>query len=215
MTELNKRLSTSLILGLIFFFSFVNDIILIFVLLIIFFQLYFEFYSIIVKIFSKKKKSIIFFVLILILIYLLTFVLCVALNFSDKQNNNFVVLTMIISICIASDIGGYLFGKIFKGKKLTKISPKKTYSGLVGAYSLSIFFPTLIFNNFFSLYYIIMFSIIVSTVSQSGDLFISYLKRKAKIKDTGKFLPGHGGLLDRLDGIIFSIPLGLTINFYI
>ena len=211
MSELNKRLSTSLILGLIFFFSFVNDIILIFVLLIIFFQLYFEFYSIIVKIFSKKKKSIIFFVLILILIYLLTFVLCVAINFSDKQNNNFVVLTMIISICI----GGYLFGKIFKGKKLTKISPKKTYSGLVGAYSLSIFFPTLIFNNFFSLYYIIMFSIIVSTVSQSGDLFISYLKRKAKIKDTGKFLPGHGGLLDRLDGIIFFIFLGLTINFYI
>ena len=93
--------------------------------MIIFFQLYFEFYSIIVKIFSKKKKSIIFFVLILILIYLLTFVLCVAINFSDKQNNNFVVLTMIISICIASDIGGYLFGKIFKGKKLTKISPKK------------------------------------------------------------------------------------------
>ena len=121
---------------------------------------------------------------------------------------------MSISICIASDIGGYLFGRIFKGKKLTKISPKKTYSGLLGAYILAILTTSLIFNNFFSSYYIIMFSVIVSTVSQLGDLFISYLKRKAKVKDTGKFLPGHGGLLDRLDGIIFAIPLALIFNLY-
>tara|TARA_B100000941_G_scaffold274163_1_gene235083 strand:- start:3867 stop:4271 length:405 start_codon:yes stop_codon:yes gene_type:complete len=132
----------------------------------------------------------------------------------NKQNNNFIILIMTISVCISSDIGGYTFGRIFKGKKLTKISPRKTYSGLVGAYILSVLSSSLVFYNHFEIYYIIIFTIIVSTVSQFGDLFISYLKRKAKIKDTGKFLPGHGGLLDRLDGIIFAIPFALAFNLF-
>ena len=214
MGELNKRLITSFILGLIFFFSIISEIILIFVLIIIFIQLYFEFYSLINRILSYKRKFLLFFISFLILIYVSIFILCIAVNFLDRQNNNFFILMMSISVCISSDIGGYIFGKLFKGKKLTSISPKKTYSGLFGAYILSMLSSYLIFYNFFSLKYIIIFSLIVSTVSQSGDLFISYLKRKAKLKDTGKFLPGHGGLLDRFDGIIFAIPFALALSIY-
>ena len=214
MGELNKRLITSFVLGVIFFFSILSEVILIFVLIIIFIQLYFEFYSLINKILSKKQRFFLFFISFLILIYIFIFILCIAVNFLDKQNNNFFILMMSISVCIASDIGGYVFGKFFKGKKLTSISPKKTYSGLFGAYILSVMSSYLIFYNFFSLNYIITFSVIVSTVSQSGDLFVSYLKRKAKVKDTGEFLPGHGGLLDRLDGILFAIPFALALSLY-
>ena len=214
MGELNKRLITSFVLGVIFFFSILSEVILIFVLIIIFIQLYFEFYSLINKILSKKQKFLLFLISFLILIYIFIFILCIAINFLDKQNNNFFILMMSISVCIASDIGGYVFGKFFKGKKLTSISPKKTYSGLFGAYILSVMSSYLIFYNFFSLNYIITFSVIVSTVSQSGDLFVSYLKRKAKVKDTGEFLPGHGGLLDRLDGILFAIPFALALSLY-
>ena len=214
MGELNKRLITSFILGVIFFFSILSEVILIFVLIIIFIKLYFEFYSLINKILSKKQKFLLFLISFLILIYIFIFILCIAINFLDKQNNNFFILMMSISVCIASDIGGYVFGKFFKGKKLTSISPKKTYSGLFGAYILSVMSSYLIFHNFFTLNYIITFSVIVSTVSQSGDLFVSYLKRKAKLKDTGEFLPGHGGLLDRLDGILFAIPFALALSLY-
>ena len=215
MNELSKRLITSFVLGLIFFFSIINQIILILVLLIIFFQLYYEFFYILNKLISYKKKNLLYFGLLIILIYILTFILSIAFILLDKQNNNFIMLIMTISVCIASDIGGYTFGRIFKGKKLTRISPRKTYSGLVGAYILSVISSSLIFYEYFSIYYIIIFTIIISTVSQIGDLFISYLKRKAKIKDTGKFLPGHGGLLDRLDGIIFSIFFLLIINLFL
>jgi len=116
----------------------------------------------------------------------------------------------VISICFFTDIGGYLFGKILGGKKLTKISPNKTISGTIGSF-ITCILPLLIFLNLgyldlkFSLINII-FCLLVSLISQLGDLFISYLKRKAKIKDTGKILPGHGGVLDRVDGIIFAVP---------
>ena len=116
--------------------------------------------------------------------------------------------------CIASDIGGYVFGKIFKGPKLTKISPNKTVSGSIGSFilscltfSISIYFFTNSLN-----YMILLVGIITSLGCQLGDLFFSFLKRKAKIKDTGNFFPGHGGVLDRLDGIFLGIPAGfLTI----
>ena len=116
----------------------------------------------------------------------------------------------VISICFFTDIGGYLFGKILGGKKLNKISPNKTISGTIGSF-ITCILPLLIFLNLgyldlkFSLINII-FCLLVSLTSQLGDLFISYLKRKAKIKDTGKILPGHGGVLDRVDGIIFAVP---------
>jgi phosphatidate cytidylyltransferase len=121
----------------------------------------------------------------------------------------------LFSICICSDVGGLLFGKIFKGKKLTKISPNKTISGSVGSFILSLclvpIFYFLLIDQFSNLLDLILLAIIVSFLCQLGDLFISLLKRKAKVKDTGDILPGHGGLLDRIDGMILAIPLGMFI----
>ena len=117
----------------------------------------------------------------------------------------------VLSICICSDIGGYIIGKKVGGKKLTKISPNKTISGSLGSFCFSML-PLLVFNNFdkfeYSLYSIdnFLFCLKVSLVCQLGDLFVSYFKRKAKVKDTGRILPGHGGMLDRIDGIIFAVP---------
>ena len=116
----------------------------------------------------------------------------------------------IISICFFTDIGGYIFGKIIGGKKLTKISPKKTISGSVGSFIFSVL-PLIIFTNINNFKFDIdfnnlLFCLLISLICQLGDLFISLLKRKVQIKDTGKILPGHGGILDRVDGIIFAIP---------
>ena len=121
-----------------------------------------------------------------------------------------VFFLFILSICFFSDVGGYVIGKLIGGKKLTKISPNKTISGSIGSFSFSVF-PLLLFYNYNQYEYFfsinnLLFCLIISLVCQLGDLFISYLKRKAKIKDTGFILPGHGGLLDRVDGIIFAVP---------
>ena len=122
----------------------------------------------------------------------------------------------LIIICIFTDTGGYIFGKIFKGPRLTKISPKKTYSGVVGSFLISLLFG-LIYIKYLGQkgkilletdsIFIILLILFISLVSQIGDLIISYFKRKAKLKDTGKILPGHGGILDRIDGIIFVMPI--------
>ena len=128
-------------------------------------------------------------------------------NFIEKR----LYLYLIITICVSTDIGGYVFGKIFKGKKLTKLSPKKTYSGMIGSFILSFLSVLLFFKNFYDIYFLIIFSLSISSISQIGDLFISLLKRKAKIKDSSSILPGHGGLLDRFDGLIFAIPIGTII----
>ena len=116
-------------------------------------------------------------------------------------------------ISIASDIGGLVIGKTFKGKKLTKISPKKTISGSIGSFIFSfILIPFFIsYFNYHSILSIFLITFLISFTSQIGDLFISYLKRKAKVKDTSDLLPGHGGFLDRIDGIIFSVPIGLLL----
>ena len=122
-------------------------------------------------------------------------------------------ILFLLFICIFTDIGGYVFGKIIGGKKLTKISPNKTYSGLVGSFILPFIIGYLYYysqDNLKSIDINILFLIfMVSFISQIGDLFISFLKRRAKIKDTGSFLPGHGGILDRIDGILFALPLGI------
>ena len=125
----------------------------------------------------------------------------------------------ILSICFFSDIGGYIIGKLIGGKKLTKISPNKTISGSIGSFSFSIL-PLLFFYNYNQYEYFLslnnlLFCLILSLVCQSGDLFISYLKRKAKIKDTGFILPGHGGLLDRVDGLIFAVPFAYLLFKFI
>ena len=131
-----------------------------------------------------------------------------AYNLRTYAGLNFFLFIILISIF--TDIGGYIVGKTLGGPKLTKISPNKTISGTLGSFIFSII-PLFIF---FYLGYLdikininnIIFCLLVSLVSQLGDLFISYLKRKADIKDTGKMLPGHGGILDRVDGIIFAVP---------
>ena len=125
----------------------------------------------------------------------------------------------IISICFFTDIGGYVFGKIIGGKKLSKISPNKTISGTVGSFMMSIVPYILILNfNYLDLdhnFNNIIFCLFVSLISQLGDLFVSFIKRKAKIKDTGNLLPGHGGVLDRLDGIIFAVPFSYILLKFI
>ncbi len=141
-----------------------------------------------------------------------------------RNITGFKYFLLIVLICIFTDIGGYIFGKSFKGPKLTKISPNKTYAGTFGGFLLAVV-ASLIYSNFinlapwshFPLKFLelnenyettfLIFVLIISLVSQIGDLIISYFKRLAKIKDTGKIIPGHGGLLDRIDGLIFAIPI--------
>ena len=130
-------------------------------------------------------------------------------------------LIFVILICIFTDIGGYIFGNIFKGPKLTKISPKKTYSGVIGSFLLSLIFTNLFLQfssnvqNFEFTIKMFLFILLVSFVCQIGDLIISYFKRKSKMKDTGTIIPGHGGILDRIDGVIFALPFSyvLFLNF--
>ena len=124
--------------------------------------------------------------------------------------NEFLILLIITSICVLTDIGGYFFGKTFKGPKLTKYSPNKTYSGLIGSYLLPLifipFFLIFYLNNDIELFNLIFFIFLVSSVSQFGDIVISYFKRLSNMKDTGNIIPGHGGLLDRIDGMLFAFP---------
>ena len=136
----------------------------------------------------------------------------------DNETKNIIIFFGVLLISISTDIGGYVFGKIIKGPKLTHISPNKTYSGSIGGIFLTLvililysnifsrelnFFYKLYLNNFIYFLFII---ISASLISQIGDLIISFLKRKAKIKNTGKIIPGHGGILDRIDGMIFTFP---------
>ena len=133
-----------------------------------------------------------------------------------RNEGDYKIFLLILITCISTDIGGYVFGKILKGPKLTRISPNKTYAGMMGSFLLSIISASLYFNNlsFFSLsktngelgIQIMIFVLIISFVSQSGDLVISFFKRKSKIKNTSNIIPGHGGLLDRIDGMIFAFP---------
>ena len=134
--------------------------------------------------------------------------------FELREKYSFESFLVIIIVCIFTDIGGYVFGKTFKGPKLTKISPQKTYSGVIGSFLLSLI-AGLIFINYLSkdifnlnthALPVLLVILLISLTSQLGDLIISYFKRKAKLKDTGKILPGHGGLLDRIDGMIFVFP---------
>ena len=135
----------------------------------------------------------------------------------NEFDRDYFHLLLVIIICMSTDIGGYLFGNVFKGPKLTKISPKKTYSGVIGSFLLSIIFT----NLFLDIYLdektfkfskeMFIFILSVSFISQSGDIFVSYFKRKSKIQDTGNIIPGHGGILDRIDGMIFAFPFSYLV----
>jgi len=209
--ELIKRILTSLflviLLGLVFFYSYILIISLIIITIIS----WIEFQGLISRIITKKgfKFDVLKFsfkALSLFYLTLFSFLIFDAITYA----NTFLIIYLFL-ICIFSDIGGFVFGKIFKGKKLTKISPNKTISGSIGSFILSLFLVPFFFfySKNISLVDLIVISITVSFFCQLGDLFISYLKRKAKVKDTGDILPGHGGILDRIDGILFAVPVGL------
>jgi len=212
-SNIKKRILTSILLIALLIGMFFYSYIMIISLIIIAIISWIEFYALISKILKKnilKDKFFRFFYKALSLIYLSGLVYLIFAIESEYSNLKIYLLYSVI-VAILSDIGGLVCGKIFKGKKLTKISPNKTISGSIGSFM----FSTLLIPFFYkgqidqTLVNLFIITIIISLTSQLGDLFISLLKRKAKVKDTSDLLPGHGGVLDRIDGIIFAIPLGI------
>ena len=214
MSELNKRIVTSFFLILTLGISFLKIQILFFMLFFVNFFVLDEFYKIFIKIFLKNKFFQ-FLSMLFIVFYMITFSSIIFLFLINSFEINKIKILFILLICISTDIGGFLFGKLIGGKKLTKISPNKTYSGSLGSFILAIIVGYFFYYNHVDIklsdFNIFVFIIIISLISQSGDLIISYLKRAAKLKDTGSFLPGHGGILDRIDGILFALPIGVLL----
>ena len=202
--EFSKRIISSLVLIMVIVFFIVKGAIFLnlFILFCFLISLY-EWY--------KMKKNNFHYFIGIIFLFLSFYSVFRLTNFEVDYS----YFLLILIICISTDIGGYFFGKFFKGKRLTKISPNKTYSGVVGSFILSLvfsylflelttIFPYLKFNSINTLSFILL----ISLISQVGDITISYFKRKSKIKNTGNIIPGHGGLLDRIDGMIFAFPSG-------
>ena len=227
MSNLNKRILTSLPLSILAVYAVYNNVILILSLYIISAILIFEISNILKNIFKRNKiNSFIF--LNLFILYICLFALQIYFFLSGESENKQTVFLFILSICIFTDIGGYIFGNIFKGPKLTKISPNKTYAGMLGGFLLSLV-AALIFSEYQNIFSVIdylselkrnmliyvLIIVFISAISQIGDLAISYIKRLAKVKNTGKLLPGHGGLLDRFDGIIFAVPISYILIKYL
>ena len=212
-----KRTITSLVLISILFSMFISSMMMIIAIIIISTLSFYEFNRLFFNIF--KSISLKFLSSSLILLYLLSLVFIIfyieSVNILNPNYKLFFLYSVIISI--ASDLGGYFFGKLLKGKKLTKISPNKTVSGVIGAFIFSILIIPIFYTdlNFESTNLLFIATIFISLVSQLGDLFISFLKRLAKVKDTGNILPGHGGILDRVDGILFAAPVGLFLLDYL
>ena len=205
--NLKKRILTSIALFLLLFFAFINNYVLGYILMIIALFSVLEFFGI-TKIILKKQKIKKFFINLIFIFYISYFcTLLLTLSFSLYLK---ILIFVILLTCVASDIGGFTFGKIFKGPKLTKISPKKTVSGAIGSLIFSATFAPLLIYYLTKSFepYVIIVGLITSISCQIGDLFFSFLKRKSLLKDTGNFLPGHGGILDRFDGILLGMPLG-------
>ena len=212
-SNIKNRILTSILLFSLLIGMFYYSYIMIVSLIIIAIISWIEFYALISKIIKKnslKDKFLRFFYKTLSLFYLSGLVYLIFAIESDYSKLKIYLLYSIL-VAIMSDIGGLIFGKIFKGKKLTKISPNKTISGSIGSFIFSISLIPFFYKNQIdqTLLAIFLITIVISFTSQLGDLFISLLKRKAKVKDTSDLLPGHGGVLDRIDGIIFAIPLGI------
>ena len=214
--EFIKRLISSIILiPLVFFFIIKGSLLFNLFIFVCFLIISYEWHNM-----AKSKSYYIFGFLFIIFSFYSIYKIR---NFYPGEYNYFLLVFL---ICVSTDIGGYIFGKIFKGPKLTKFSPNKTYSGMFGAYFLSILIVLYFLNekliflnkNENSFFYNLVFILIVSTISQFGDILISYFKRLSNIKDTGKIIPGHGGLLDRVDGMIFAFPssyLILSTNLFL
>ena len=205
--ELKKRLFTSITLFFSLMIMFFSNLFFIFFLIIFLTLGIVEFLNLINKIHKNIFKKIISNTLFISYIFVLFSIL---LQFSVFYNLKIIIFTILL-ICISSDIGGYFFGKKLNGPKLTKISPNKTIAGSIGALFLSSL------TSIITISYLIneitfksfLLGIIISLGVQIGDIFFSFLKRRARLKDTGNILPGHGGILDRIDGIIIGMPLGL------
>ena len=198
---IQRILSSIILIPIALFFIIKGSFFLIFFLSICFFITSFEWYKM-----TKNKNYFLLGQIFLIVSFLSAFLL------RNIFLNDFI---LVILICISADIGGFVFGKLFKGPKLTKISPNKTYSGMIGSFFLSII-SALFYSNYYGLIYwtdnvLLITVILISSVSQIGDLTVSYFKRKSKIKNTGKIIPGHGGLLDRIDGMLFAIPFAFIL----
>jgi phosphatidate cytidylyltransferase len=200
--ELTKRILSSLILiPIALFFIIKGSFLFILFLFICFSLIIYEWHMM-----SKKKYYSIFGYIFLILSFYTIYRL--------RIDNDYSFLLFVTIICVSTDIGGYIFGKTFKGPKLTKFSPNKTYAGMLGGYLLSILTAIILTNFYFSeklLIKLLIFVFLISSISQLGDIIISYFKRISNIKDTGKIIPGHGGLLDRVDGMIFAFPFSYLI----
>ena len=217
--ELQKRIFTSFILTFVLLVClFLNKFSWLILVIITSIISFIEFNNLLKKIW-KKNKLLKYLINLIFFIYLLLFIYS-AFQIYQKSLTG---LIFVLMICIFSDIGGYTVGKIIGGKKLTKISPNKTISGTIGSFVFSLV-PLVIYlliyeitnNNDFkisNIVLIVFLSLSISFICQLGDLLISYFKRKAKVKDTGSLLPGHGGMLDRIDGIMFGITATLIINF--
>ncbi len=206
LSNLQKRLFTSIILLSLILLIFSYNLALVYFLIIFGVLSILEFIQLIKKIKLKIISQI--FINFIFISYIFIFTV---LFFSFVNLSNLKILLFILLLgCVASDIGGFIFGKIIKGPKLTRISPNKTYAGVAGSFVLSILLIFLLFNYYMQIfsYKILVVAVVTSIFCQLGDLFFSFLKRKAKLKDTGKIIPGHGGVLDRLDGILLGIPFG-------
>ena len=192
--ELQKRILSSIILlPLALYFILAGSFYLIFFITICFLVSIYE-WNKMVKIIKLKVLG--------------TFFLIFSFYTFYKISNSHIEIFVLL-VCVSTDIGGYVFGKLFKGPKLTRISPNKTYSGMIGGYFLSLISLSFFMDGINHVVDVEWFTvtILISTASQIGDIIISYFKRLSKVKDTGKIIPGHGGLLDRIDGMIFAFPI--------
>ena len=215
MNNLIKRIVTSFLLLFILSISlFFNKYLFIVFLIVSSYISFNEFNNLIKKNFKKKKQI----VLNIQILCILFFILFIYTSY-EIYTHSPTFLIWIILICIFSDTGGFIIGKLIGGKKLTKISPNKTIAGSIGSFIFSLLpliFITYIkefrLHDDIDLINLVLISLLLSLICQLGDLFVSYFKRKAKVKDTGNILPGHGGLLDRIDGLIFVLPTAFIVD---
>ena len=216
--ELKKRIITSILLFILLILMSFYAYLLIVSLIIIGIIAWIEFYALISKIYKKRnyKNIVLRFIFKAISLLYLSYVVFIIILSKLNLPDFYILIIYIILISVLTDIGGLIVGKTFKGKKLTKISPNKTISGSIGSFLFSLFLIPFFFNFLssyanISLFDIVLITLSISFISQLGDLFISFIKRKANVKNTSDLLPGHGGILDRIDGIIFSVPLGILL----